>query len=101
MSPFVRLAIRYNIYYNVYIKLGAIMNKVLISIPEQLAARMRVAIPTRQRSKVIAQLIEKEVERREQILYECAVALEEDSDLNKEMEDWNITLQDGLDDESW
>ncbi len=77
------------------------MERVLISIPDQLAARLRAAIPTRQRSKTITQLIEKEVEKRERRLYECALAVEKDSALKKEMEDWDITLQDGLNDESW
>ncbi|HEL9664344.1 TPA: hypothetical protein U0P94_003163, partial [Legionella pneumophila] len=76
-------------------------NKVLISIPDQIASRMRAAIPQRQRSKVIAHLIEKEVERREKALYQCALAVENDQDLKEEMEDWNVTIQDGLHDESW
>ena len=77
------------------------MNKVLISIHDQIASRMRAAIPQRQRSKVIAHLIEKEVERREKALYQCALAVENDQDLKEEMEDWNVTIQDGLHDESW
>ncbi|KTD33222.1 hypothetical protein Lnau_2870 [Legionella nautarum] len=77
------------------------MNKVLISIPDEIASRMRAAIPQRQRSKVIAHLIEKEVERREKALYQCALAVENDHDLKEEMSDWNVTIQDGLHDESW
>ena len=77
------------------------MSKILISIPDKIASRMRAAIPQRQRSKVIAHLIEKEVERREKALYECALAVQKDTDLNNEMKDWDITLQDGLSDESW
>jgi metal-responsive CopG/Arc/MetJ family transcriptional regulator len=77
------------------------MHKVLISIPDQLAARMKVAIPQRQRSKVIAHLIEEEVEKRERALYECALAVEQDSALNREMEEWDVTLEDGVSDESW
>lgn len=77
------------------------MNKVLISIPDKIALRMRAAIPQRQRSKIIVQLIEKEIEKREKALYECALAVEQDLALNKEMKDWDITLQDGLSDESW
>ena len=76
------------------------MNNVLISIPDQIAQRMRAAIPERQRSKVIVQLIEKEIKRREKVLYDCAVAVEQDDALNNEMNEWNITLQDGLVDES-
>jgi tRNA/tmRNA/rRNA uracil-C5-methylase (TrmA/RlmC/RlmD family) len=77
------------------------MEKVLISVPDQLAMRMRAAIPARQRSKTITHLIEKEVEKREKTLYECAMAVEKDAALNREMKDWDITLEDGLDNESW
>jgi len=77
------------------------MEKVLISMPDQLAARMRTVIPARQRSKRFTQLIEKEIEKREKALYECASAVEKDTPLRHEMKDWDLTLQDGLDDESW
>jgi len=77
------------------------MSKVLISIPDDIASRMRTAIPQRQRSKVIVRLIEAEIERREQALYECALAVEKDESLNNEMSDWDLTLQDGLNNESW
>jgi len=77
------------------------MERVLISMTDQLAARLRAAIPARQRSKTITHLIEKEIEKRERLLYECALAVENDSALEKEMKDWDITLQDGLNDESW
>ena len=77
------------------------MTKVLISIPDKIAARMRSAIPQRQRSKVIADLIEKEVERREKSLFECALAVEKDNALRNEMDVWDVTLKDGLSDESW
>lgn len=76
------------------------MTKVLISMPNQLVMRMRAAIPPRQRSKTIAHLIEKEIVKREQSLYKCAVAVENDAALNKEMQEWDITMTDGLDDES-
>lgn len=76
------------------------MSKVLISIPDKIASRMRAAIPQKQRSKVIVQLIEKEIEKREKALYECAMAVEQDTALNQEMNDWDVTIQDGLADES-
>jgi hypothetical protein len=76
------------------------MTKVLISMPNQLVIRMRATIPPRQRSKTITHLIEKEIIRREQTLYKCAVAVEKDAALNKEMQEWDITVSDGLDDES-
>ena len=77
------------------------MSKILISMPDKIASRMRASIPQKQRSKIIVQLIEKEIEKRERALYECAVAVEQNNELNQEMKDWDITLQDGLTDESW
>ncbi|MCX7115332.1 MAG: hypothetical protein NTW08_05445 [Gammaproteobacteria bacterium] len=76
------------------------MSKVLISIPDKIASRMRSAIPQRQRSGVIVHLIEKEIERREKALYDCAAAVEKDHALNEDMQAWDVTLQDGLEDES-
>jgi metal-responsive CopG/Arc/MetJ family transcriptional regulator len=66
------------------------MAKVLISIPDKIASRMRASIPKKQRSKVIVQLIEKEIEKREKALYECALAVEQDHALNQEMNDWVV-----------
>lgn len=77
------------------------MHKVLISIPEQLAIRMKITMPARQRSKTITTLIEKEVSKREQQLYNIALQVENDAALTKEMDDWNITLNDGVAHESW
>ena len=77
------------------------MQKVLISIPDSLAHRLRVILPARQRSKIIALLIKQEIERREHSLYFCALEVEKDEALNKEMQEWDVTLSDGLDHESW
>lgn len=77
------------------------MEKILITVPNHLAIRLRATIPARQRSKTITHLIEEEVERREQKLYEAALAIEKDTALKKEMKDWDVTLNDGLEDESW
>lgn len=77
------------------------MEKILISMPDQLAIRMKAVIPARQRSKTFTHLIEKEIEKREKALYECALAVEKDFALQKEMKDWDTTLQDGLNHESW
>lgn len=72
------------------------MEKVLISLPDQLVARMRATIPARQRSKIITKLIEDEIERRERALFECALLVQNDKNLNQEMEDWDVTMNDGL-----
>lgn len=76
------------------------MEKILISLPDQLATRLRSAIPARQRSKIITHLIEEEIEKREKALFECARAVEKDSQLHQEMEEWDVTLMDGLDAET-
>jgi hypothetical protein len=75
------------------------MQKVLISLPDQLALRMKATIPERQRSKVVVSLLEAEVKRREKALYECALAVENDTSLKKDIAHWDITLGDGLHDE--
>jgi hypothetical protein len=76
------------------------MEKILISVPDTLVARMRASIPTRQRSKTIVRLIDNELKKREKRLYDCAVEVEAETALNKEMKDWNVTLNDGIQDES-
>jgi len=72
------------------------MQKVLFSLPDEEVKRLRLLIPEKQRSKVIAVILKKELDKREHALYECAKAVEEDEALNKEMQDWNVTLNDGL-----
>jgi len=77
------------------------MQKVLISLPDDLATRMKALIPARQRSKVIRRLLEEELEKREQELYRCAAEVEAEEALNKEMKDWEITVGDGIEPEAW
>jgi len=74
--------------------------KILVSMPEELASRLKAAIPSRKRSGVLRLLIESEVEKREKRLYEAACAVEKDMKLNAEMKDWDITTGDGIDDET-
>jgi len=75
------------------------MHKILISLPDQLVIRMRTTIPERQRSKIVATLLEAEILKREKSLYECALAVEKDMALKADMAAWNITISDGLSDE--
>lgn len=77
------------------------MQKILVSLPENLAYRMKAVIPNRQRSKLIAELLEKEIKKREDELYQCACAVEADEELNKEMKDWEVTIGDGIEPETW
>jgi transcriptional regulator CtsR len=78
---------------------GLNMEKVLISLPDQLAMRLRATIPQRQRSKVITHLIEEEIQKREHALYQCALAVEKDAALKSEMAEWDVTIADGLTEE--
>lgn len=87
--------IGYTIYKEVVFE-DEMMEKVLVSLPDQLAMRLRAIIPARQRSKIITRLIEKEIEKRENALYECALAVEKDKDLRQEMSEWDVTLNDGI-----
>jgi metal-responsive CopG/Arc/MetJ family transcriptional regulator len=73
------------------------MEKILISIPDPLAARMRSIIPSGERSKIISAILEEEIKRREEALYAAALAVENDEELNSEMSDWEVTLNDGFD----
>lgn len=77
------------------------MQKILVSLPDELAQRLRAVIPNRQRSKVVASLLEREVAQREKALYQCACDVEADESLNAEMAEWNGTVEDGLESESW
>ena len=77
------------------------MQKVLVSLPDSLADRMRAVIPNRQRSKVLSNLLEKEIKKREEALYQCACDVEADEVLNKEPAHWDATVEDGLEDETW
>jgi len=77
------------------------MQKVLISLPDDLLARMRAVIPNRQRSRIIAEVLESEVEKRERELYKCANDVEKDKVLNTEMSEWDLTVGDGIEPETW
>ena len=49
----------------------------------------------------MARLLEQEIKRREQALYQCALEVEADEVLREEMKDWETTVGDGIDDEPW
>jgi hypothetical protein len=57
---------------------------------------MTATIPPRQRSRLIAKLLEDELRKREQELYEAALAVEQDEELGAEMREWDVTLGDGI-----
>lgn len=70
--------------------------KVLVSIPDSLYSRMTATIPSRQRSRLIAKLLEDELGKREQELYQAALAVEQDEELGAEMKEWDGTVGDGI-----
>lgn len=70
-------------------------------MPKAIVIRLRSAFPARQRSIIITHLVSQELERRENELFACAQAVNSDAALNKEMSEWDTTLNDGLEDESW
>lgn len=73
------------------------MSQVVFSFPEPLIERMRSAIPSGERSQVVAKIVEKEIEAREQSLYHLAQELENNLTLQKEMLVWDEQFgSDGL-----
>ncbi len=75
------------------------MSKVMFSFPDKLIIRMKAVIPVRERSKVLASLLEKEIKSREQHLYISAKELENSKSLKEEMTTWDNEFGgDGLED---
>ena len=75
--------------------------KVMFSLSDQLVLRMRASIPSRDRSRVVADLLEKEIAAREQKLFQCAKELEESVGLKNEMALWDSEFSnDGLVDDA-
>jgi metal-responsive CopG/Arc/MetJ family transcriptional regulator len=77
------------------------MEKILVSLPSDLVKRMKTVIPARKRSQVVKDLLEQEIDRREEALFQCALAVEKDKTLNKEMAEWDVTIGDGIESEAW
>ena len=65
------------------------MSKVMFSFPDKLVIRMKSVIPARERSKVLAALLEQEIKSREQHLYTCAKELEDNKGLTEELTTWD------------
>jgi len=77
------------------------MEKILVSLPNDLIKRMRTVIPARKRSQIVMDLLEQEVSRREEVLFQCALAVEKDEALNNDMVAWDVTAGDGIEPEAW
>ena len=74
---------------------------ILVRLPEELAARLRAAVPARQRNKFIADLVAQALARHEDELARIADAVNKDEQepaLLSELEAWErTTRRDGLD----
>ena len=74
----------------------------LIRLPDDVVSRFRSLVPARQRNKFLADLVAKAVADQESDLEKiaAAVTLEESNDreLQQELDDWQQTNADGLDD---
>lgn len=77
------------------------MEKILVSLPNDLVKRMKSVIPVRKRSQVVKDLLEQEIARREEALFQCALAVEKDEALNQDMAEWDVTTGDGIESEAW
>jgi hypothetical protein len=77
------------------------MEKILVSLPDDLVRRMKTVIPARKRSQIVKELLEAEIAKREKELFECARAVEKDEALNLEMAEWETTTGDGIEPETW
>ncbi len=73
------------------------MTSMLLSLPDELAFRFRATVPARSRSRFVAELLAREIDNREQALYQAALAVEADTALGEEMREWDVTSADGLD----
>ncbi len=75
--------------------------RVNFMLPKYLYEDMKRYIPERKRSRLITSLLKEELAKRDKKLYEIAKSVEEDKTLNEEMADWNIALNDGLEEHKW
>lgn len=78
------------------------MQKMLVSIPDELFSQVQKKIPVRSRSKLISELLKAELKKREDKLYQIALAVEQDVELSQEMSEIEREMHnDGLDDYDW
>lgn len=72
--------------------------QVLLHLPDGLAARFKAAVPPRQRSAFVAELLERALPEDEDPLYLIALELEKDEAFNQEMAEWDSVVGDGIED---
>jgi hypothetical protein len=76
------------------------IQQILIRLPEDVAAKLKAAVPARQRNKFIAELVAAAVARHEDELAKIAISVTNDEKRNpkiaRETGDWEATVGDGL-----
>ncbi|MFL5801218.1 MAG: hypothetical protein ACJ8CR_05690 [Roseiflexaceae bacterium] len=72
------------------------MTNVQFSLPEEIMHGLQQLVPSDQHDQFVADAIRQALEQQEQMLYECALAVEQDEALNAELDDWQVTLTDGI-----
>lgn len=73
------------------------MKNIIIYLTDKLSERFNAVVPGKQHSQLISLLIEKEVERRENLLYQTVTDIENDKETIKEIEIWSSCSSDGID----
>lgn len=66
--------------------------QLLLHLPDALAERFKQAIPARQRSAFVADLLEQALPEENDPLYQIALEVEQDAALNDEMREWREGL---------
>jgi hypothetical protein len=66
--------------------------QMLLHIPDPLAERFKQAVPSRQRSAFVAELLEQALPLEDDPLYLAALEVEQDAALNAEMREWREGL---------
>ncbi len=69
--------------------------RVTVSIPDPIARRFQAAVPARRRSRTITRLIEQELAKHEGELAAACHAANNDTSLNREIEEWQ-SFDDGV-----
>lgn len=69
--------------------------RVTLSIPDAVAHRFQVAIPPRQRSRLVTRLLEDVLAKHEDALAAACRAANRDQRLEHEIDDWQM-LEDGV-----
>jgi metal-responsive CopG/Arc/MetJ family transcriptional regulator len=70
--------------------------RITISIPDSVARRFKAAIPPRRRSRLVARLLEHELEKRDKSLAAACRAANRDKALQHEIDEWQ-SFEDGID----